>query len=96
MEQIRYQVVCEECGEMLAVGSLSSHRMNQHGRAAGQQRQWATPAAVRVPQVYQMSFLEKGGPLTCPVEGCPGRVATRTAMRVHFVHRHVLDTVVIL
>ena len=31
-----------------------------------------------------------------PVAGCPGRVDTRTAMRVHFVHRHVLDTVVIL
>ena len=43
-----------------------------------------------------MSFPEKGGPQKCPVEGCPGRVAKRTAMRVHFVHRNVLDTVVIL
>ena len=43
-----------------------------------------------------MSFSAKGGPQKCPMEGCPGRVATRTAMRVHFVHRHVLDTVVIL
>ena len=31
-----------------------------------------------------------------PVTGCPGRVETRTAMRVHFVHGHVLYTVVIL
>ena len=31
-----------------------------------------------------------------PVAGCPGRVETRTAMRVHFVHGHVLYTVVIL
>ena len=30
------------------------------------------------------------------MEGCPGRVAMRTAMWVHFVHRHILDTVVIL
>ena len=30
------------------------------------------------------------------MEACPGRVATRMAMRVHFVHRHVLDNVVIL
>ena len=37
-----------------------------------------------------------GGPRSCPVEGFPGRAATRTAMRVHFMHRHVLDTVVIL
>ena len=31
-----------------------------------------------------------------PVEGCPGVSATRAAMRVHFVHRHVHDTMVIL
>ena len=43
-----------------------------------------------------MSFPEKGGPRRCPVEGCPGQLATRTAMRVHFMHRHVLDTVVML
>ena len=30
------------------------------------------------------------------MEGCPGKMATRTAMRVNFVHRHVLDTVVML
>ena len=30
------------------------------------------------------------------MEGCPGRVTTRTAIRVHFVHWHVLDTVVML
>ena len=30
------------------------------------------------------------------MEGCPGALATRTAMRVHFVHRHVQDTVVML
>ena len=43
-----------------------------------------------------MSFPKKGGPRRCPVEGCPGALATRTAMRVHFVHRHVQDTVVML
>ena len=30
------------------------------------------------------------------MEGCPGVLATRAAMWVHFVHRHVHDTVVIL
>ena len=30
------------------------------------------------------------------MEGCPGVLATRAAMRVHFVHQHVHDTVVIL
>ena len=43
-----------------------------------------------------MAFLEKGGPHNCPVEGCPGQLATRTAMRVHFLHRHALNTVVIM
>ena len=43
-----------------------------------------------------MSFPEKGGPRRCPVEGCPWKMATRTAMQVYFVHRHVLNTVVML
>ena len=34
-ERLRYQVACGECGEMLAVGSLASHLMNQHVREAG-------------------------------------------------------------
>ena len=38
----------------------------------------------------------KDGRRQCPVEGCPGVSATRAAMRVHFVHRHVHDTVVML
>ena len=43
-----------------------------------------------------MAFPSKGGFRICPVKGCMGRAATRMAMRVHFLQRHVLDTVVIL
>ena len=43
-----------------------------------------------------MHFPTKGGRRRCPVEICPEVLATRAAMRVHFVHRHVHDTVVIL
>ena len=43
-----------------------------------------------------MAFSAKGGPWSFPVEGCPGRAAKRTAIWVHFLHRHVLDTMVIL
>ena len=43
-----------------------------------------------------MNFLTKGGRQQCPVEGFPGVSETRAAMRVHFLHRHVHDTVVIL
>ena len=46
--------------------------------------------------MYKMSFPAKDGRRQCPVEGCPGVSATRAAMWVHFVHRHVHDTVVIL
>ena len=42
-----------------------------------------------------MNFL-KGGRRQCPVEGCLGVSETRAAMRVHFVHWHVHDTVVLL
>ena len=95
-ERLRKQVAGKEFREILAVTSLSSHLMTQHVRAAGQQYQWNILAAGRVLKIYWMSFLEKGRPRTCPVEGCPGRVATRTAMQVHFVHRHFLDTVMML
>ena len=50
-ERLREHVVCEEYVEMLVVGSLSSHLMNQHGRATGRRHQWTTPAVERVPQV---------------------------------------------
>ena len=46
--------------------------------------------------MYKMSFPAKDGRRRCPVEGCLGVSATRVAMRVHFMHRHVHDTVVIL
>ena len=43
-----------------------------------------------------MHFPTKGGQRRCPVERCPGVLATRAEMRVHLVHRHVHGTVVIL
>ena len=96
MERIKVQVACSKCREMLVVGSLSSHLMTQHGRAAGRRRQWSTPAVGVGPQIYQMSFPAKGVPQKCLVAGFPGIVATRMAIWLHIVHRHVLNTVVIL
>ena len=75
----------------MAAGSLTSHLMTQHRRVA----EWNTPAAGAGPRTFRMTSLAKGGLRICPVEGCPGRVVTRTEMRVHFLHRHVLDSVVI-
>ena len=86
---------CKECDEQLAVGSMSIHLMTRHVKAAGGRRLWV-PQTEIWSKTYRMSFLTKGGLRTCPVEGCPGTLATRTAMQVHFVHRHVQDTVVML
>ena len=46
-------------------------------------------------QTYRLEF-PKGGTTECPVEGCPGRAGTRTAMRLHVWRRHVRDTIIIL
>ena len=43
-----------------------------------------------------MAFPVKGGLQSCPVEGFPSQAATRTAVWVHFLYRHALDTTVIL
>ena len=49
-ERQRDWVECKECGEQLAVGSLSSHMMIQHGKAAGRRRQCNTLEEGGVPQ----------------------------------------------
>ena len=46
-------------------------------------------------QTYRLE-LPKGETTACPVEGCPGKAGTRTAMRVHFWRMHVRDTIIIL
>ena len=95
-ERNRERVTCGDCGQEMASRSLDSHRMTQHGKA--RERKWAwTDASTggEEQQTYWMEF-PKGRTKECPVEGCPGRAGTRTAMRVHFWRRHVRDTVIIL
>ena len=70
--------------------------MTQLGRVPETRQQWSTPDAGTGPQNFGMTFLEKGGPRSYPVAGCPVRLATRTKMRVQFLHWHVLDTMVIM
>ena len=81
---------------MMAAVSLASKLMNQHGRVAETRRSWITLAAGAGPWTFRMESLAKGSPWSCPLEGCPVRVAMRTAMQVHFLHQHVLNNVVIL
>ena len=95
-ERLKGRISCMECKEMMVEGSLASHRTTQHRRVAETGRSWRTLAAGAGPRKFLMEFPAKGGPWSCLVEGCPGRAGTRTAMRVHLIHRNVLNTMVIL
>ena len=90
------RVHCREWGEEMVAGSLESNMMTQHGQVAEAWRSWRNPATGDGPWKFLMDFPSKGGPRSCPVEGCPGRASTRTAMWVQFLHQHVLVTVVIM
>ena len=79
----------------MAAGSLAGHKMTQNGQEGEAIRIWKTLSTGEDPRTYRMAFLSMGGPLSCPVEGCPGQAAMRTAMRLHFMHRYVLGTMVI-
>ena len=68
----------------------------QHGKGAGGRRSWEDTSPGGYTRTYRMAFPTAGVPWNCPIEGCPGRAATRTVMQVHFFHRHVRDTVIIL
>ena len=96
-EKHQEQVHCPECGKDLLTGSLASHCQNQHGVARGGSGQEGDEK-IRVdkPRTFRRKFPAKEGPRPCQVEGCSGRATTQTSMRVHFWHRHVRDTVVIL
>ena len=49
-----------------------------------------------VPRTYRMAFPTTGGLWSFPVEGCPERAETRTAILAHLMYLHVWYTVVIL
>ena len=73
------------------------HRQTQHGVAKGVPGQEGDgEGGGDDPREYMTAFPAKAGPRPCPFEGCIVRVATRMTMRMHFWHRHVQETVVIL
>ena len=59
-ERQREIVAYEECGEEITVGSMSSHLMTGHGKAATRRHLWPPPTDGD-PRTYKMSFLAKGG-----------------------------------
>ena len=74
-ERQRERVAYKECGEVITVGSMSSHLMTRHWKSTARRHLWA-PQTDGGPRTYKMSFPEKGGWRRCPVEGCPGALAT--------------------
>ena len=88
---------CPDCGKDLTRGSLAAHLQTQHVVAKGGLGQEGNKeGGGNNLRTLRMEFSAKEGPRTFPVEGCSGRLATRTSMRIHFWHRHIWDTVVIL
>ena len=78
------------------MGYMAGHQMTQYWQATEVQQNWKTLAPGEEPRTYRMAFPAKVGLQSCPVKGCPGRAATRMVMRVHFLYRNILETVVIL
>ena len=89
-------VQCSEWRDEMALGSLEVHLNMNHGKAAGEKWYWGTMTPGIEPQTYKMDFPTFGPPRNWPIEGCRGWSATRTAMQVQFIHRHVWDTMIIL
>ena len=95
-ERQKVRVQCGDCGKDMLASSLASHRVTQHGWEAEERWRWDASATGGEPQTYRMALPTKGGPWRCPVEGCPGRAGTRTAMCMHFFNWNVRDIVIIL
>ena len=88
-------VLYPECEKDLPEWSLIVHCQTHHGVVKGGLRQEGDKEGRGdVTITFNMEFPAKSGPNSCPVEGCNGQAATRTAIRVHFWNRHVRYTMV--
>ena len=78
------------------MGLLEVHQRIQHGKLALGRRNWATTASVEEPRTYKIYFPTAVGQRKFTVKGFRGRAATQKVTNVHFLRRHVRDTVIIL
>ena len=94
------RVLCPEFRTDLEKGLLVTHRQTQHGVDKGGVGSEGGEAdgsnRGKNPRTYRVAFPVQAGPRPRPVEMCSGRASMQTAMRVHFCHRHVRDTVMIM
>ena len=95
-ERYRGRIYCKEYREEVVPGLLVGHIQTQYGKASEGSCSWEATVHREEPRTYRIAFLIARGTRNCPVKGCPGQAATRTAVRVHFFYRHVRDTVIIL
>ena len=93
----RERVRFTKCGKYLARGSLAAHFPTHNGVAKGVSGQeGCVEVTDNEPRMYRMVFLANSWPRTCPVEGCSVQADMQTFMQVHFWHRHVQGTLIIL
>ena len=59
-------------------------------------RHWGATAPIGELRTYKVVFLTAGGARNYPIKWYRVWSAKRTAMMVHFLHRYVKDTVIIL
>ena len=85
---------CLEYSADLTVDSLVAHCQNQNGVGRGYQGE--PPSPPEESQLYQVSLPWTATIISFPVEGCHGWAMIRTNIRIHFVCRHVQDTIVIM
>ena len=83
-ERQKERVECGECRKEIAAGLLSSHNMTHHGQVKEELWIWEALTMGGDLQTYRLAFPTKGGPHSCPEEGCPGRAGTQTVMQMHF------------
>ena len=48
------------------------------------------------PKIFRVSVPRTDRSISCQVEDCEGREMMRNNLGIHFVHRHMRDTVVIM
>ena len=58
--------------------------------------QWETPPFTLDPRLYRVYFPRAAVSTGFLVEGCEGQATIHTNLWIHFLYRHVQDTIVIL
>ena len=90
--RICQRVCCPNCNLDLAVGSLEEHRQGQNGVTRRDMKEPIHPHPHPHPHsldeagTYLISFLWRACDVACLVGGCLGRVTSRSALWVNFVH----------